>query len=97
MCLKDTTECLWVNTDVVCQLSTCSSAEDLHHRRGEEAHPVCPPLGVVDVTFPPAVWVLLQDLTWTNHEHTSAEMFVSLQIAVTDMNVCTKFERQSVQ
>lgn len=34
---------------------TCSSAEDLHHRRGEESNPVGPPLGVVDVTFPAAV------------------------------------------
>lgn len=55
---------------------TCSSAEDLHHRRGEESNPVGPPLGVVDVTFPAAVWMLFQDLTATNHGRTSADMFV---------------------
>lgn len=54
-------------------LFTCSFAEDLHHWRGEKAHPVCPPLGVVDVTFPPAVWVLLQDLSARNQENTSLQ------------------------
>lgn len=74
-----------VHADVVVWatcLSTCSSAEDLHHWRGEEAHPVRPPLGVMDVTFPATVWVLLQDLTPTNHSHASVEMPVSLQTAL---------------
>lgn len=46
--------------------STCPSAENLHHRRREEAHLVCPTVGIGDVTFPAAVWVLLQDLTSSN-------------------------------
>lgn len=36
----------------------------------------------MDVTFPAAVWVLLQDLTPTNHEHASAAISVSLQTAL---------------
>ena len=60
------------------RLSTCSSAEHLHHRRGEETNPVRPSLGVVDVAFPPAVRVLLKDLTPTNHECASVKRCVHL-------------------
>lgn len=41
---------------------TVSPTDDLHHGRREEANSVHPSLRVVNVSFPPAVHVLLQDL-----------------------------------
>lgn len=41
---------------------TAPPADHLHDGRREEAHSVCPSLAVMDVTLPPAVYVLLQHL-----------------------------------
>lgn len=41
---------------------TVPPADHLHDGRGEEAHPVRPPLVVVDVSLPTSVYVLLQHL-----------------------------------
>lgn len=62
--------------DVIAVTPTISPADDLHDGRREEADPVRPPLGVVDVSLPAPVRVLLQHLQESGRasrgQHTTA-------------------------